>query len=80
MRKAHIPFEVSVLTRIRDQCTQARCTVDGPTPSVYYRGAPYSNTPTQLAPFPARTVRTMHKFVTHSSRRVAPAAEAGAEA
>ena len=39
---------------------QARCTVDGPTPSVYYRGAPYSNTPTHLAPFRARTVRTMH--------------------
>ena len=43
MRKAHIPLEISVLTRIRDQCIQARCTVDGPTPSVYYRGAPYSN-------------------------------------
>ena len=64
--KAHIPLEVSVLTRIRDQCIQARCTVDGPTPSVYYRGAPYSNTPTHLAPFRACTVRTMHKFVTHS--------------
>ena len=36
-------LEVSVLTRIRDLCIQARCTVDGPTPSVYYRGAPYSN-------------------------------------
>ena len=35
-------------------------------PSVYYRGAPYPNSPTHLAPFRARTVRTMHKFVTHS--------------
>ena len=32
-----------VLTWIRDRCMQARCTVDGPTPSVSYRGAPYSN-------------------------------------
>ena len=32
-----------VLTWIRDRCMQARYTVDGPTPSVYYRGAPYSN-------------------------------------
>jgi len=39
-RKAHIPAEVSVLTRIRDQCIQARCTVGGSTPSVYYRGCP----------------------------------------
>jgi len=36
-------LEISVLTRIRDQCIQARCTVGGSTPSVYYRGAPYSN-------------------------------------
>ena len=33
-------LEVSVLTRIRDQCIQARCTVGGSTPSVYYRGCP----------------------------------------
>jgi len=33
-------LEVSVLTRIRDQCIQARCTVGGSTPTVYYRGCP----------------------------------------
>ena len=52
-RKAHIPLEVLVLTRIRDQCIQARYTVDGPTRqpplyTAYYLlqatgGAPYSN-------------------------------------
>jgi len=52
-------------SHLKDQCMQARYTVDGPTPSVYYGGAQYSNSSALLyeaLKFSTLRVKSMHNL------------------